>query len=209
VLSSLPLTILLNPGGNLSYASLEIVPLPSALEGGGGLNGVGYGDELVALNATAPSGLALHFYGSNLASGTVLYEEVSVGSTDTVLLQLAATPNAAPGTYNIAVEASSGSLSVHYSIPVHVVQYMVAVMGGDFSPAKLNVTAGTTVYWMNLDLDSNYPCQLQFPSLNLQSPNLMASPLYQYFSYTFTTDGNYSYTCQQYISPPGTVTVTG
>jgi len=86
---------------------------------------------------------------------------------------------------------------------------MVVVMGGDFSPAKLNVTAGSTVYWINLDFDSNYPCQLVFSPIGVDSPNLIPSPLYQYFSYTFTTDGSYSYTCQQYISPPGTVTVTG
>ena len=76
VLISVPQTILLSPGANLTYPTLAVIPLPNSHEVPG--NPLEVGSELVVLNATLPSGLHLRFLGSNHASR--IYEEVSLSS---------------------------------------------------------------------------------------------------------------------------------
>ena len=105
------------------YPNVVVTPLPSAFLGqAAGLN-YGAGDELVVLNAVEPSGISIHFFGSNLTN--TIYEEVSAGFPDQLELQVIAAPGIAPGNYPVTIEASSGTLSVNYSLTIQVVQYLV------------------------------------------------------------------------------------
>jgi len=189
----------------MSYASVLVVPSPSSLEVVGEQM-VGVSSELVVINATVPSGISLHFFGSTLPDR--IYQEASLGSPLGVSLQLAASQDAAPGVYTIKIGAASGSLSMYYSLTVQVVKYLVVAANSAFSPLSLNVTVGSTVYWMNLDVDDNAEYSVVFSTISVQSPPLNPSPINDVFSYTFTTAGTYSYYDGYIPQLIGTITVT-
>jgi plastocyanin len=167
---------------------------------------VGVSSELVVLNATVPDGISLHFFGSNLTNR--IYEEASLGSPLAVSLLLSAAQNTAPGDYKIIFGAQSGTLSMDYTLTVHVVQYLVVAANSAFSPLKLNVKVGSTVYWMNLDVDDNAEYSVIFNGISVESPPLNPSPTNDIFSYTFTTPGNYTYYDGYIPELVGTITVT-
>jgi plastocyanin len=196
------------------YPNVNVIPLPSANEGQAvGLNN-GAGDELVVLNSVEPSGIFIHFFGSNLTN--TIYEEVDVGLPASVELQLGAANSLAPGNYPVTIEGSSGTESVNYTFNVQVVQYLVTTQYGLFSPANLNVTVGTTVYWINVSTDPNGYSDVAFKD-GVTSPGLFPCVLAGYgpsacsvWSYTFTTAGTFSYVCNAVPAcGGGTVTVTG
>jgi plastocyanin len=214
-LTSGPATILMLPGSTIIYAYAIVTPLPSAAEGQAAALEFGVGDELVVLNATEPSGISLHFFGSNLTSST-LYDEVDAGFPTNLELQLTAAPSMAPGVYPITIDASSGTLSVNCSFTVQVVKNLVTINNRIFSPSNLNVTVGSTVYWMDVSSDATYGAyNVVFNTINVQSPVLNPCVLADgpgacsIFSYTFTTAGTFSYICNIYSGMKGTITVTG
>jgi plastocyanin len=194
-----------------------VTPLPSAfIEGRAAGLEYGVGDELVAVNATEPSGISLHFFGSNLTSSTI-YDEVEAGFPTNLELQLTAALSIAPGAYPITIEASSGTLAVNYSFTVQVVKYLVTINNNIFSPGSLNVTVGSTVYWIDVSTEAaNGAYNVVFNAINVQSPVLNPCVLGSYgpeacstFSYTFTTAGTFSYISNIYAEMKGTITVTG
>jgi plastocyanin len=203
-----PGSILMSPGATAIYPQINVIPSPSTLQGQAVLN-EGIGDELVVLNATLPSGISLRFFGSNLTD--VIYQEVGAGSPQSVELQLVTAPGIALGNYPVNITASSGTLSVNYSFTVQVVQYLVIAQYGQFSPVNLNVTAGSTVHWINVDPDPAADYNVIFDSLGVQSPPLNPCPACDAFSYTFTTPGVYPYydTAGAEVGMKGTITVTG
>jgi len=168
------------------------------------------------VNATEPSGISLHFFGSNLTSSTI-YDEVDAGFPTNLELKLTAAPSIAPGVYPIIVDASSGTLSVNYSFTVQVVKYLVTINNNIFSPGNLNVTVGSTVYWIDVSSEAaNGAYDVVFNTINVKSPVLNPCDLGSYgpdacsiFSYTFTTAGTFSYISNIYSEMKGTITVTG
>jgi plastocyanin len=207
--------MLISPGITLIYPNVVITPLPSASEGqAAGLN-VGAGDELVVMNALEPSGISVHFFGSNLTS--TIYEEVGAGFPSSIELQLTAASDTAPGNYPVTIEASSGTESVNESLTIQVVKYLVTTQLGQFSPGNLNVTVGSTVYWMNISTDPNGYSDVAFKTTGLTSPGLFPCALSEYgptacgvWSHTFTTAGTYPYICNALPAcGGGTITVTG
>jgi plastocyanin len=207
--------MLISPGVTLIYPNVVVTPLPSASEGqAAGLN-VGAGDELVVMNALEPSGISVHFFGSNLTS--TIYEEVSAGFPSSIELQLTAAPSTAAGNYPVTIEASSGTESVNYSLVIQVVKYLVTTQYGEFSPRNLNVTVGSIVYWMNISTDPNGYSDVAFKTNGVTSPGLFPCELAEYgptacgvWSHTFTTAGTYSYVCNALPAcGGGTITVTG
>jgi len=200
--------VVLSPGANLTYATVAVIPLPSALVVEGAP--LESGDELVVLNATVPNGLSLRFEGSNLVN--TIYEEVPVVSRVTVTINLAAAQNVSPGVYTIGIKGTSGTYSSNFSLQVNVVQFLVTARSNAFAPSSLSVKAGSTVYWVNLGTggsggDMTY--DVEFNTINVQSPPLQGPPFDDSFSYTFTTPGSYSYTCGFVgAGMSGTVTVT-
>jgi plastocyanin len=203
-------------GDTIIYPSFIITPLPSSAEGAGaGLN-VGAGDELVAVNATAPSGFALHFFGSNLTSSTI-FTEVDVGFPTSLELQISAPAGVTPGLYPITIDSSSGTFSVSYSFNVQVVKYLITVNLNTFFPPDLNITAGSTVYWIDTSTDAaDGQYNVVFNTIGVTSPVLNPCVLDTYgpdacsvFSYTFDTDGTFTYICNIYSGMTGTINVTG
>jgi plastocyanin len=208
ILNSSPQKILLYPGANLNYSSILVIPNPSNLQGAGLIGEAGIGSELVAMNATAPSGLSLHFFGSNLTGR--IYDEVGAGSVHRMAIGLKATQSIAPGDYTIAIEGTSGSFSANYSLAVRVVQFLVIANLYAFNPRTLNVPVGSTVYWLNLDTRPEGLYTMVFDTLGVRSPSLHPGPAYESFGYTFTTAGTYSYHCDTCLVPvSGTIVVTG
>jgi plastocyanin len=211
-----PGTILMTANYTIIYPNFIITPLPSTAEGAGaGLN-VGAGDELVAVNATAPSGFTIHFFGSNLTTSQI-FTEVDVGFPTNLELVINAAPSVTPGLYAFTIDSSSGTFSSSYSFNVQVVKYMVTVNLNTFYPNNLNVTAGSTVYWIDTSTDAaDGQYNVVFNTMSVTSPVLNPCVLDTYgpdacsvFSYTFTTPGTYSYICNIYSGMKGTITVTG
>ncbi len=199
-MSTEPPRILLAPGANLSYAIVAVVPLPSSREAEGAPLEVG--DELVALNASVPSGLYLRFFYSDLVDK--LYQEVDLtGGEVDLQLNLAASPTIAPGDYTITIDGSSGNYTAKVAFTVQVVQYLVVAYGNEFSPANLTVTAGSTVWWLDyggIPGPENF-ADVTFETINVMSPQLNGNS-FDSFSYTFNTAGSYPYYCM-YFGPPG------
>lgn len=213
-INSGPANILIAPGNTLIYANIGITPLPSAYLGQAAGLEVGAGDELVVLRSVAPSGLSVHFFGSNLTD--TIYEEVGAGFPSGVELQLTAAPDMTPGTYPVMIQGSSGTESVNYTFMVQVVKYLVTFAYNRFSPGNLNVTVGSTVYWMNISTDPNGYSDVVFKTISVQSSGLFPCALSEYgpsacgvYSYTFTTAGTYPYICNALpFCGGGTITVS-
>lgn len=204
-LTTSPGRILIAPGETLNYSSVYLIPRPNTLEGNALLN-AGIGSELVVLNATLPSGMYIHFFGTTLINR--IYEEADAGSVSNTEMQLVAPQNVAPGNYTATIVGSSGTLSVDYSFTVQVVKYLVIAQYQTFAPGDLNVTAGSTVYWINLSTDKNMPYDVVFNTINVHSDTLNPDPAFDSFSYTFTTPGVYPYYCAYASTMKGTITVT-
>jgi plastocyanin len=196
---------LIAAGETLNYSSVYLIPRPNNLQGNAIMN-AGIGSELVVLNATVPSGMYIHFFGSTLINR--IYEEADAGHVSNTEMQLVAPQNVAPGNYTVTIEGSSGSLSVNYSFMVQVVKYLVIAQYQTFAPRNLNVTAGSTVYWINLSTDKNMPYDVIFTTINVHSDTLSPNPAFDSFSYTFTTPGVYPYYCAYASTMKGTITVT-
>ena len=204
-----PNTILMSPGSTLIYPSIYVTPAPNALQGQAALD-LGIGDELVVLNAMVPTGISVNFFGSNLTG--IIYQEVSAGPPTSVELQVATAQGITPGNYPVTIEGSSGTLSVNYSFTVQVVKYLITAQYGIFSPNNLNVTAGSTVFWINISTDKAADYNVVFNTINVQSNALNPCPSCDVFSYTFTTPGTYSYVSNSLglqAGMKGTITVTG
>ncbi len=79
----------------------------------------------------------------------------------------------------------------------------VALTSADaFSPAVIQVTAGTTVTWTNADTDTH---TVTFMPMMVSSGNLTTGAS---FSFTFTTPGTYDYFCMYHQGMIGRVIVT-
>jgi plastocyanin len=182
-----------------------LIPRPNTLEGQAILN-AGIGRELVVLNATVPSGMYIHFFGTALINR--IYMEADAGSVMSVLMQLVAPKSVALGNYTVTVEGKSGSLTVDLTFTVQVVKYLIIAQLQTFQPANLNVTVGTTVYWINLSTDKNMPYDVIFNTINVHSPTLNPDPAFDSFSYTFTAAGTYPFYCAYASTMKGTITVT-
>jgi plastocyanin len=136
---------------------------------------------------------------------------------------LVAADDAAPGNYNVNVTATYGSTSSTISFRVSVVSYLITIDNDAFSPDNITVPAGSTVYWINTELEvggndihdvtSNPRLVGQWGpeglSGPLKSPVLEPNPLFDSWSFTFTTAGTYNYYDDFTIDLGGTIIVTG
>lgn len=118
-----------------------------------------------------------------------------------VTLNIFAGATATPGNATIKVQGVSGANSQTASFTLRVVQYRVVMIHSTFSPAKLNVTVGSTVYWQNIDgpvaacgpgaSTGNGAHSVVFTTL----PGVNSSTIKQFgiYSHTFNTAGSYFY----------------
>jgi plastocyanin len=180
----------MSPGTAVIYPLLSVVPLPAASSG----------SEIVALGVQIPTGFSLKFVPGSLNVTTdqtqLAYAQLTINSTQSVT----------PGVYNFTVGAYYGQSSTTASLRVRVVNYLVIVPNNldEFDPSNLTVKVGSTVYWINTDL--NNMCDVVFTSgTSAQSPEI--GP-YATYSYTFTAPGTYSYHSTSALGMVGTITVT-
>jgi len=175
VMTLAPTTPMIAPGQIQNYSALTVIQpnIGTALP--------------TTLTAFAPEGLSFD----------ISQTYVPPQNTLAIPVVIRASLSLAPGTYQVTVEEQEGSSLKNQTFPVTVVSAFVVMEHLTFVPADLNVTKGTTVYWMNLD--SNIGCcdpgyhNVAFHSgVNTTSPILKRLDTW---SYTFDTPGAYFYYC--------------
>ncbi len=195
-----PSQVLLAPGGFTEVVSITIIPSVAAPRGS---------NESISLNGTSVGGITVSF---RPTSPVQLLYNTKVNVTFT----LSATTSTKPGNYTLQVQGVSGPNTQTVSFNVRVVQYLVFMANGAFIPHDMNVTTGSTVFWMDLDGPGSAcgpagfgPHNVTFTTLTgADSPSMS---LFSVYSYTFTQPGSYFY----YSSLDtdhlmnGTITVTG
>jgi plastocyanin len=151
------------------------------------------------LTVSAPAGLSFDLANSSIPAL----------ATFNVPIVIHASPSIAPGTYQVSVKETEGSAVKSQSFTVKVVAALVVMEHLAFVPEYLNVTAGTTVYWMNLD--SEIGCcdpgfhDVDFSALGVESPVLARLGSY---SYTFQNSGDFYYICSIHTFMTGEVRVS-
>jgi plastocyanin len=206
-ITSSPDTILIAPGANLTYASVDIIPVTSAAS---------TGSEMITLKVVVPSGIHLSFVSNPVKFSPDTLSLLS--PTEPVQFAVAADKGLAPGDYKITAVGTSGSVSANSSFTVRVTPYLVIAKDGVFSPANLTVKAGSTVFWINLGNpsggDNAQEFDVSFKALDVHSAVLVGAPHFDSFSHTFVAPGTYDYYCAQaddcnYPYMNGEIIVTG
>jgi len=139
------------------------------------------------LAAYAPQGLSLEISQSYVAPQ----------QTSLIPVAIHASLALAPGPYQVTVEVREGSAVRNETFTVTVVPALVVMEHLSFVPQFLNVTKGTTVYWMNLDstigcCDPGYHNVAFRAGMNVTSPIMRRLDTW---SYTFETPGQFFYYC--------------
>jgi plastocyanin len=171
---------MVNPG---SYTQVAIISLEHTLQAT---------SESVVLNYTAPAGIKITFS----PTSPLTLSGSSTGQNVTMIVTASST--ASIGNHTIGINATSGSVSQSATFNLRVVQYRVVMVHNAFVPAVLNVTAGSTVYWQNLDgpaggcgaSGGSGKHSVVFTTLPVNSSSVSQ---FAFFSYTFTTPGSYFY----------------
>jgi plastocyanin len=151
------------------------------------------------LTTSSPAGLSF-----DVANSTI-----PALATFNVPIVIHASPSITPGTYQVSIKETEGSAVKSESFTVKVVAALVVMEHLAFVPEYVNVTAGTTVYWMNLD--SQIGCcdpgfhDVDFSALGVESPTLARLGTY---SYTFQNSGEFYYICSIHTFMTGEVRVS-
>jgi plastocyanin len=184
----------------LTYAEIRFAPSPAVPPPAQGT----VSTLLIPINVTAPPGISIAFPRDPV--------KVMVTSSiqDDVIYTLFAAANVAPGNYNVSLVASYGSTTSTLSFTVTVVTYLVTISNDLYSPDTITVPAGSTVYWINSDLEigNNEIHDVNFNPSPLRSPVLYPNPHYDTWSNTFATPGTYHYYDDYTLNLKGTVIVT-
>jgi plastocyanin len=136
---------------------------------------------------------------------------------------MVAAQDATPGNYDVNVTATYGSTNSTISFTVTIVNYLITIDNGAFSPDNTTVPVGATVWWINTELEvggndihdvTSNPQPIGHwgpPGLSgpLKSPVLQPNPNFDSWSFTFTTQGTYNYYDDYTIDLGGTIVVTG
>lgn len=188
VMTLAPATPLIAPGQTQNYSALTVTQPNSGTE------------VATTLTAFAPPGLSFEISQTYVPPQNTLPIPVVIRASSAL----------APGTYQVTVEEQEGSSLKNQSFPIEVVPALVVMEHLAFVPQSLNVTKGTTVYWMNLD--SNIGCcdpgyhNVAFHSgVNVTSPILKRLDTW---SYTFDVPGQYFYYCSIHPFMAAEVNVT-
>ena len=100
----------------------------------------------------------------------------------------------------------AGSTASQYHVAFGVTQ--VYMVNDAFTPARIQVTLGTTVTWTNRD---TVPHNVTLSPIVISSSDNWESGLLspgRSFSYTFTSRGTFQYYCQEHPGMTGVVIVT-
>ncbi len=159
------------------------------------------GTTFTSLTAFSPNGL---LFGLSQT-------EVPPEPTTNIPVVIQSSASLALGSYQVTVEEMQGSAIRNQTFTVKVVPALVVMKDVAFVPPDLNVTKGTTVYWMNLDstigcCDPGYhDVAFLGAGMNVTSPILKRLDTW---SYTFETPGKFYYYCTIHPWMVGLITVS-
>jgi plastocyanin len=184
-----PSSPLIAPGQTQGYPLLTIDAI------GGGVT------EPLSLTVFSPAGLSFELSRTHIPSNQ---------SKTSVPIVISASSSLALGPHSVTVEEKTGSWAWNQTFTVVTVPALVVMEHLAFVPQSLNVTKGTTVYWMNLDstigcCDPGYHNVVFGSNLNASSPILKRLGTWDY---TFETPGEFYYYCTIHPFMAGEVTVT-
>ncbi len=158
------------------------------------------------LGATGlPSGVTATFQ-----PGSVVFP---AGLSNSVTMTLHAATGAAVVNSTVNVKATAGSSVFSQPFPIMSVQALVLIQGSTFVPNSLTVTAGTKVYWLNLDPSSSPDLGPDMHDVTAVDHSFSsgAGALGQYaiYGHTFTAAGTVPYESTSPSQFNGQVVVTG
>jgi len=135
------------------------------------------------------------------------------GLSSSVTMTLTAAKGAAVANSTVNVQATAGSSVFPQAFPLMSVQALVLIQGNAFVPSSLTVTAGTKVYWLNLDPSSSPDLGPDMHDVTALDHSFSSGTgdlgQYDTFAHTFATAGTVQYvSAQQGSSMAGQVTVT-
>jgi plastocyanin len=174
ILTLAPATPIIAPGQTQNYSVLTVTqPSSSRME--------------TTLTTYAPQGLTF------IPSSSFLGAE----ETASITMILSASLTVATGTYQVIVGEQEGSSVRNQTFSVTVVPALVVMQNLKFVPQFLNVTTGTTVYWVNLDstigcCDPGYHNVAFHTGVNITSPTMKRLDTW---TFTFQSPGDYYYSC--------------
>ena len=167
-------------------------------------------DEPLSLNASSPAGITVSFTPSSPV-------QVPASKSLNVSMDIVASKTATVGNGTIKIQAGSGPNAQTATFTLRVVQYRVVMIHNTFNPVDMNVTAGSAVYWQNLDGPAA-GCGASTVGTGAHSvvfttipgANSSSIPQFGIYSYTFNTPGSYFYysSLDSDHVMNGTVTVT-
>lgn len=155
---------------------------------------------------------------SGLPSGvTATFQPSSVdfpsGLTSSVTMTLSAASGAAVVNSTVNVQATAGSSVFTQPFPIMSVQALVLIQGNAFKPNSLTVTAGTKVYWLDLDavggevgVSVGHDVTAADGSFSSGTGNLVQ---YGIYGHTFASAGTVQYKSSAQPSMTAQVVVTG
>jgi plastocyanin len=180
--------------------TLRILPSVAAPQGS---------SEAISLNSTSVGGITVSFSPQSPV-------QLQGNKALNVTLRIVASTSTKPGNYTLHVQGVSGANMQTDSFIVQVVQNLVFMTNGAFSPSNLNVTTGSTVFWMDLDGPGSACGASGFGPHNavfttLAGANSPSMTMFSVYSYTFTKAGTYFYYSALDTDHlmNGTITVTG
>jgi plastocyanin len=195
ILTTTPTTLIVAPGLNESYPTINIVPL-SLTE-----------SVNLTLSATSSPG-----FNVSIPQETVPYNPTT---TESVPFNFSASAEVQPGDYSFTVGAQYGSQIVSQNFSIDVVQALVVMLHEAFVPRNITVTEGTTVVWMNIDTEIGC-CDPGYHTVTFNLPNgtlipgMSSDVLHRFDTWTFTfrKGGTYHYYCTIHPNMLGIVNVT-
>jgi plastocyanin len=189
VMTIAPAALLIAPGQTQNYTVLTLTQPAS-------------GSTLATtLAAFSPKGLSFE----------ISQTSVPMQATTIIPIVMHTSASIAPGTYKVIVEEKQGSAVRNQTFPVMVVQAFVVMEHLTFVPQHLNVSKGTTVYWMNLDSTIGC-CDPGIHNVDFTAGTSVLSPdlgTHDTWSFQFENKGDFYYICSIHPFMTGEVSVSG
>jgi plastocyanin len=157
----------------------------------------------LTLSISGPAGISFNINPALVSAG---------GESEPVTVMVGArpSPSLAAGSYPIVVMASGGGASYTEPLTMNVAEYLVVVNADSFAPANYTVPVGATVTFLRVN-----PLVIKTDdgtnNIHFSDPSLPVSPglkQFQYWSYTFTKPGTYSYVTDYRPDMKGVINVT-
>lgn len=195
ILSTTPANLLIAPGLNESYPTINIEPLSLAQS-----------VNLTLREASDPG------FQVSIPQSTVEYNP---STSESVPFNFSVSPAVKPGDYSFTVEARYGSQGISQNFTIDVVPALVVMLHEAFIPRNITVPAGTTIVWMNIDTEIGC-CDPGYHTVTFNLPNgtlipgMSSQVLHRFdmWSFTFENAGTYHYYCTIHPNMLGLVNVT-